>query len=274
MPIGILGLLALPFGLDALLLAADGRRHRVDDCGGAVGHEPPGRGRPHGGFRGRAAADRQRRARSCSACCTRRCASRSAAPRRSPSCWRCARRSPTCWWRPSGDSFAVRGADGRLPMVKTGSDAFAIREWLAADARRAAGPRRTAAGARGHYLRRRLAASRASPTARSSPSRRSIEAFDEDCRRAVLVITARVAPPRCAHDRHRPHGMARRRGAGAASRREGVGGGVQLQPPGRGRGHGRPRRRQARPRAPARRPRSARRYADAAPRAEDLGADD
>src|SRR6202023_448249 len=32
-----------------------------------------------------------------------------------------------------GDSFAGRGADGRLQVLKTGNDAFAIREWLAAD---------------------------------------------------------------------------------------------------------------------------------------------
>ena len=33
-----------------------------------------------------------------------------------------------------GTAFAVRGADGRLAMVKSGSDTFAFREWLAADA--------------------------------------------------------------------------------------------------------------------------------------------
>src|SRR5262249_20844255 len=34
----------------------------------------------------------------------------------------------------SGDSFAVRGPAGRLQVIKIGNDAFAIREWLAADA--------------------------------------------------------------------------------------------------------------------------------------------
>ena len=35
---------------------------------------------------------------------------------------------------PDGSAVAVRGADGRLAMVKSGSDTFAFREWLAADA--------------------------------------------------------------------------------------------------------------------------------------------
>ena len=33
-----------------------------------------------------------------------------------------------------GSSFAIRTAGGRLAMVKNGSDTFAFREWLAADA--------------------------------------------------------------------------------------------------------------------------------------------
>src|SRR6185503_8824606 len=33
-----------------------------------------------------------------------------------------------------GTAFAIRGADGRLAMIKSGSDTFAFREWLAADA--------------------------------------------------------------------------------------------------------------------------------------------
>ena len=63
MPMGILGVLALPFGFDAHLLAADGRRHRLDDRGGAVGHEPAGRGWPHVGVRDWPGADRQPRSR-------------------------------------------------------------------------------------------------------------------------------------------------------------------------------------------------------------------
>jgi competence protein ComEC len=35
---------------------------------------------------------------------------------------------------PDGASFAVRTAGGRLAMLRTGSDSFAIQQWLAADA--------------------------------------------------------------------------------------------------------------------------------------------
>ena len=68
MPAGILGVLALPFGFDGYLLAADGRRHRLDDRRRALGHEPAGRGRPHGGLRHRAAAARHAPVSSCCAC--------------------------------------------------------------------------------------------------------------------------------------------------------------------------------------------------------------
>ena len=56
MPAGILGLLAHAVRLRRLLLAADGRGHRVDDRGRALGHQPSGRGRTHGGVRHRPAA--------------------------------------------------------------------------------------------------------------------------------------------------------------------------------------------------------------------------
>ena len=45
----------------------------------------------------------------------------------------------------SGDSFAVRGPDGRLQVIRLGNDAFAIREWLAADGDARGDPRAVAA---------------------------------------------------------------------------------------------------------------------------------
>ena len=67
-----------------------------------------------------------------------------------------------------GSAVAVRGADGRLAMVKAGSDTFAVREWLAADADARApegrDARRTASDAT------RPAASAGCATARWSPS--------------------------------------------------------------------------------------------------------
>jgi competence protein ComEC len=96
----------------------------------------------------------------------------------------------------SGDSFAVRGPNGRLQVLKTGNDAFGIREWLAADG----DDRQPAAASAAHegficddagcvakLSRGGLVAIATSPAA-----------FADDCARAVLVVTTRAAPPHCA----------------------------------------------------------------------------
>jgi competence protein ComEC len=129
-------------------------------------------------------------------------------------------------------AFAVRGADGRLAMSKSGGDTFAIREWLAADADPRAptdaklgeGIRCDAAGCVGR-LRDGV------PVAFV----KTIEAFAEDCRRAAVVISAREAPPNCAAlvvDRQ----VVRRSGALALRR---VGEGFEITAT-RGPGHDRP----------------------------------
>ncbi len=92
-------------------------------------------------------------------------------------------------------TFAVRGADGRLAIVRSGSDTFAARQWLAADADTRApteadlgtGIRCDRAGCVGQLA-----------DGRSIALARSLEAFEEDCRRAVVVASARVAPANCA----------------------------------------------------------------------------
>jgi competence protein ComEC len=94
-----------------------------------------------------------------------------------------------------GRAAAVRGADGRLSIVKTGSDSFAARTWLAADgdARSArdttlpAGFTCDEAGCIGRLPDGRLVSFVLLP-----------EAFEEDCRRAAVVVSARDAPPDCA----------------------------------------------------------------------------
>jgi competence protein ComEC len=94
-----------------------------------------------------------------------------------------------------GTAFAVRGADGRLAMVKSGSDSFALREWLAADADArtvkddtlANGIRCDASGCIGRLRDGALVA-----------FAKTIDAFAEDCRRAALVVSAREAPADCA----------------------------------------------------------------------------
>jgi competence protein ComEC len=94
-----------------------------------------------------------------------------------------------------GATFAVRGGDGRLAIVRTGNDTFAARQWLAADAdarahadpELSAGIRCDEAGCVGRLADGALIA-----------LARSIEAFQEDCRRAAVVASARDAPPQCA----------------------------------------------------------------------------
>jgi competence protein ComEC len=98
-----------------------------------------------------------------------------------------------------GDSFAVRGPDGRLQVIKIGNDAFAIREWLAADADARGDARAVAATVK---ARAGFACDEAGCVARvaggglvaigTSPA-----AFADDCARAVLVLTTRAAPPAC-----------------------------------------------------------------------------
>ena len=95
---------------------------------------------------------------------------------------------------PSGDLLAVRGADGKLAIIKKGGDAFAVKEWLAADAdaRTTADPTLATGvvcdvvGCNARLADRSLVALTIGP-----------EAFAEDCRRAALVVSSRSAPPDC-----------------------------------------------------------------------------
>jgi competence protein ComEC len=168
----------------------------------------------------------------------------------------------------SGDGFAVRGGDGRLQILKT-HDAFVVKEWLAADAdARSADDKTLQAGFAcdddgcvGRLADRALVAVARSPAA-----------FSDDCRRAVLVLTVRQAPPDC-----RAQAVDRevwRRGGALALRREGERWVVEAA---RGRGFDRP----WAPAAaggsdqPGRAPTAGRQTPhDATPRPEDLEAED
>ena len=94
-----------------------------------------------------------------------------------------------------GLTFAVRGADGRLVIARGGSDTFAARQWLAADG-----------DARAHTdatLGEGIRCDRAGCIGRLADGTlialaRSIEAFEEDCRRAAVVASPRDAPEHCA----------------------------------------------------------------------------
>jgi competence protein ComEC len=94
-----------------------------------------------------------------------------------------------------GDVVAVRGADGRLSAVKFGSDTLSLREWLAADGdARLPNDRAVAAGfaCDPDGCVARLADGAAVAVSRTAA------AFSDDCTRAVLIVTLRVAPADCA----------------------------------------------------------------------------
>ena len=94
-----------------------------------------------------------------------------------------------------GHHVGVRGRDGRLHLMKTGKDAFLLKEWLAADADpRQAGDASLTDGvscdeegcltqlADGRFV--------------ALPLRP--EALADDCERTALLVTAKQAPPACA----------------------------------------------------------------------------
>jgi competence protein ComEC len=95
-----------------------------------------------------------------------------------------------------GRTIAVRGANGKLSFHRTASDAFAMREWLAADADGrdvtdrglGEGIACDPAGCIGKLPDGRLLSYALAP-----------EALEEDCRRAaVVIVTTRTAPSDCA----------------------------------------------------------------------------
>jgi len=94
-----------------------------------------------------------------------------------------------------GMTFAVRGVDQRLAVVRGGNDTFAPRQWLAADA--------DARAPTGPALGSGIRCDQDGCVGRIGDGRLvalswTLEAFAEDCRRAVVVASAREAPESCA----------------------------------------------------------------------------
>jgi len=95
---------------------------------------------------------------------------------------------------PDGSAMAVRAGDGRLAMINLSKDTFAFREWLAADGdprsprdvALADGLKCDEAGCIGKLRDGSLVA-----------FVKRTEAFEEDCRRASLVVSARKIPSDC-----------------------------------------------------------------------------
>ncbi|MGC1446188.1 MAG: ComEC/Rec2 family competence protein [Xanthobacteraceae bacterium] len=91
-----------------------------------------------------------------------------------------------------GRTFAVRGADGRLAFHHIGGDTFAMREWLAADA--------DGRDVKDRALGQGIACDASGCIGRLADGARvayalTPEAFEDDCREAVLVVAARAPPP-------------------------------------------------------------------------------
>ncbi len=95
-----------------------------------------------------------------------------------------------------GDVVAVRGMSGKLSVMRTtGSDGFAVREWLAADA-----DARTSTDA---SIRAGVTCDEIGCIAKLADGAIvalpfAAEAFAEDCGQAALVVSQRTAPPSCA----------------------------------------------------------------------------
>jgi len=117
-----------------------------------------------------------------------------------------------------GDVVAVRGADGRLSAVRFGSDTLSVREWLAADGdARLPNDRAVASG---------FACDPDGCVARLADGTvvavsRTAAALADDCTRAVLIVTLRVAPADCAA-RVLDRTTLRRNGAMALTHRNGT----------------------------------------------------
>jgi competence protein ComEC len=193
MPAGMLALLAMPFGFDDVLWRVMGMGIEwmsaiamwVASLPGAVGRVPAFGTGP---------------LLLCSAGLVMLCLMRSrlrwggAAAIVGAALWALSTPLPDVLIAPSGDLVAVRGADGRLAIIKKSGDAFAVKEWLAADA----DARTTADPTLGNGV----ACDAVGCTARFAGQgivavATAAEAFAEDCRRAVLVISSRTAPPDC-----------------------------------------------------------------------------
>ncbi len=116
-----------------------------------------------------------------------------------------------------GHNVGVRGKDGRLHLMRTGKDAFLVKEWLAADAD--ARPPTDASLADGVSCDEAGCVTQMADGAFVALALRA-EALSDDCGRAALVVTARQAPATCPSpviDRER----LRKQGALALSRNGG-----------------------------------------------------
>jgi len=92
---------------------------------------------------------------------------------------------------PTGDSVALRGADGKLTLLGKRTNAFAAEQWLRADADGRDGAEQggqcDASGCVGVL-----------PNGDAVALVLDAQAFHEDCARAAIVVSPLFAPPSCA----------------------------------------------------------------------------
>jgi competence protein ComEC len=94
----------------------------------------------------------------------------------------------------TGDAVAVRTAEGALTAVRFGSDAFALRDWLAADADARTpsdGTLKSGFACDAHGCVAKLADGNLVAVSRTAA------ALAEDCVRVALLVTIRETPPDC-----------------------------------------------------------------------------
>jgi competence protein ComEC len=193
MPMGILGVLAMPFGFDALFwqLMGDGIDWMifvalwVTSLPGAVG---------------RIQAFGTGPLLLCTAGMLLLCLLRSplrwsgAVLALAASLWAVLTPRPDVLVAGDGQVAALRGPAGQLSVLHAGRDTFAVKEWLAADG--------DARGAKDAGLRDGVRCDAVGCTAKLADGRLvsfalSAEAFAEDCARAIVVVSAREAPGDC-----------------------------------------------------------------------------
>lgn len=109
--------------------------------------------------------------------------------------WALATPPPDVFIASDGRAVAARGSDGYLAMLKGGSDSFAIREWLAADA----DARKPGDGSLAEAtMCDRTGCVTRLPDGRFVALAMSPEAYADDCRRAAIVVMPGNAPAGCA----------------------------------------------------------------------------
>jgi len=194
MPMGILGVLAMPFGFDGIFWQLMG--YGLDwmiNVSLWVAHLPGAVGRVHAFGTGPLLL--------ATAAILLICLLRTplrwsgAAFAAAATVWAALTPQPDVWVSAEGQAAAIRGADGRLIVLRSGRDRFAIKEWLAADADDRAvtdkslndGVLCDTIGCIGRLKDGRLVSYVL-----------SLEAFAEDCTRAVAVVSPREAQAACA----------------------------------------------------------------------------